>query len=496
MGKGGGGGGTTTVQKADPWSGVIPYLIGAKDENGVNDGMGIFQQAQKLYQGQGWNNKMTLANQQQINNVKGRTSDVAAYDDMNAALQAGTYDPNVQQVGNISGSSAAFDPIAGVNAVSNISGPQSVMAMLTSPTGARATQGGLDPSSALGQLLSGNVSNPYLDQQASAITGQLTRNLQENVLPGIGQSATAAGQYGGSRQGIAEGLAMSRMNQDLAPALSQLYGNAYESAQQRMYGTAQALNEQAVANAQANANRDLTAQTTNSANDLNAQQFNANLGLQNNAQALDAQKFNASGLFDASKYNATNDLNTQQFNANLGLQNNQQAMQLSQQQLANRLQGLNLMGAANQLQDQNYAQQMGLLDAKNQYNWNNLNRYASIVQPGSGIGGTQQTTAPNNSNPMAGAFGGALAGAQLGGLLGIGSGWGAGLGALAMLSDRRMKTDITRVGTLDNGLGVYRYRYKSGGPVQLGVMADEVKVVNPSAVITIDGIDYVNYGGI
>jgi hypothetical protein len=58
------------------------------------------------------------------------------------------------------------------------------------------------------------------------------------------------------------------------------------------------------------------------------------------------------------------------------------------------------------------------------------------------------------------------------------------------------KTDISCVGTLDNVLAVYRYRYKSGGPMQFGVMADEVKAVNPDAAITVDGVDYVNYGRI
>ena len=68
------------------------------------------------------------------------------------------------------------------------------------------------------------------------------------------------------------------------------------------------------------------------------------------------------------------------------------------------------------------------------------------------------------------------------------------LGSAAfMLSDRRAKTDVSRVGTLDNGLPVYTYRYKSGGPVQIGVMAQEVAEVNPSAVAEIGGLLHVNY---
>ncbi len=48
-------------------------------------------------------------------------------------------------------------------------------------------------------------------------------------------------------------------------------------------------------------------------------------------------------------------------------------------------------------------------------------------------------------------------------------------------SDRRLKTNIVRIGQLSNGLPVYSYDYKWGGPKQIGVMADEVAVVAPHA---------------
>ena len=79
--------------------------------------------------------------------------------------------------------------------------------------------------------------------------------------------------------------------------------------------------------------------------------------------------------------------------------------------------------------------------------------------------------------------------AMMGGLFGL-----AGQGAqLAMMSDERLKTDIARVGTLDNGLPVYSYRYKSGGPVQIGLMAQDVEAVNPSAVTDVGGFKAVYY---
>ena len=66
---------------------------------------------------------------------------------------------------------------------------------------------------------------------------------------------------------------------------------------------------------------------------------------------------------------------------------------------------------------------------------------------------------------------------QLGGL------FSAGASLIPLLSDRRAKTDIKRIGTADNGLGVYLYRYRSGGPFQIGVLAQEVQQIVPNAVV-------------
>ena len=83
--------------------------------------------------------------------------------------------------------------------------------------------------------------------------------------------------------------------------------------------------------------------------------------------------------------------------------------------------------------------------------------------------------------------------ATFGGLAGLAGSLG---GAAIIASDVRVKTDIKRVGTLDSGLGVYTFRYKWGGPAQMGVMAQEVEKINPAAVGTISGIKHVNYGAL
>jgi len=75
----------------------------------------------------------------------------------------------------------------------------------------------------------------------------------------------------------------------------------------------------------------------------------------------------------------------------------------------------------------------------------------------------------------------------LGGMFGLGS-------SLIMASDRRLKTDIKKVGEVD-GEKVYRYRYKAGGPMRLGVMAQDIEKKQPDAVLTMaDGHKAVDYG--
>jgi len=60
-------------------------------------------------------------------------------------------------------------------------------------------------------------------------------------------------------------------------------------------------------------------------------------------------------------------------------------------------------------------------------------------------------------------------------------------------SDRRLKTDVTEIGQLTNGLKLYRYRYIWGGPARIGVMAQEVLGVMPEAVRDMGGWFAVNY---
>jgi hypothetical protein len=78
---------------------------------------------------------------------------------------------------------------------------------------------------------------------------------------------------------------------------------------------------------------------------------------------------------------------------------------------------------------------------------------------------------------------------------------GGTLGAAAIMSDIRTKENIKAIGCLPNGLPVYEFEYKpefkaeAGEGKFVGVMAQEVELVQPEAVVTRpDGYKMVNYG--
>ena len=61
-------------------------------------------------------------------------------------------------------------------------------------------------------------------------------------------------------------------------------------------------------------------------------------------------------------------------------------------------------------------------------------------------------------------------------------------------SDRRLKTDIKKIGTSIKGYNIYRYKYLDQSEEYIGAMADEVFKKNPEAVYRMDngymGVDY------
>ena len=110
---------------------------------------------------------------------------------------------------------------------------------------------------------------------------------------------------------------------------------------------------------------------------------------------------------------------------------------------------------------------------------NNLANFWNIVGSGN-WGGTQTGTSETTKTP------------SLWDTIGSGIGMGS---ALMKLSDRRLKTDIHRIGKADNGLPIYTFRYVDdpSKTLEMGFMAQDVLQTNPAAVANIAGVLHVNY---
>jgi hypothetical protein len=229
-----------------------------------------------------------------------------------------------------------------------------------------ASMGASDPTSANAKLLSGQVNNPYLDAQAQNIQTRLNRNLNENIMPSIGQGAIGAGQYGSSRQGIAQGKAIADTQDNYAGQMANLYGSANENAQNRMAGAA-----------------------------ANLSGIGAQVGMANAAQT-----------------NSTNLQNQGQMqNFYLGnRQLDQSGMQL----------GASLYGAGNTGNTNADTSQTTLGTSYQNAPLTALQNYSNTISPYTGLGGTQSTTQTTGGGAI-GTAGGALAGSQIYKNLGFGS---------------------------------------------------------------------------
>ena len=67
------------------------------------------------------------------------------------------------------------------------------------------------------------------------------------------------------------------------------------------------------------------------------------------------------------------------------------------------------------------------------------------------------------------------------------------LQAAPAASDERLKEDIEKVGQLQSGLNVYRFRYKGRPEMRIGVIAQEAEKTHPHAVFERNGFKHVIY---
>ena len=338
------------------------------------------------------------------------------------------------------------------------------------------------------------------DQLTSAVIGGMQTGLQAN------QQQFA--------QNVAQQQAANAANQQLF-GQNQAQQAAINAAQGQLFGqNAQQAALQNAANAQAYQQALGLGQFANQAagqqfgQNLSAQQLANQAAQQNNANALaNAQFANQAagqqfqqGLSAQALANQAAAQNTGNY-ANLAALQNQAAAQRLQQQLSS----ANLANAAQQQQFQqaayNQMQPINVINAiRTGTQVQNPNYVNSANMPNVGgadlLGAAQNTynaqlAATNAQNAASGNF--------WGGLMGLG---GAALGNPNIFtgSDQSIKENIKKIGSLDNGIGIYKFEYRPeykdtwGHGEHIGVMAQEVEKVIPEAVSTHkDGYKLVNY---
>ena len=416
-----------------PWSGVQPYLLGKEDPGSIQTDAngnpvldeygvpvlvpgkvtpGVYPEAADIYGQNKWSDMMsqlTGAQSQYLQDQYPGQRDAALGLGQNIA--AGQYYPN-------------YNPVAPVAAPGEISAIRSgAPERVTTPTignfqsnlaGSRTAQGVLNPTASLSKLLGGQVDNPQLQAMFQSYINDAGRGyddmlqgLRQNAMPSIRNEAISNGQYGSSRQGIAEGL----MNQEAVRAArdltlgaqdsgAMLYGTAYENAQGRMSDTANALDSRGVQNSQFNASLGQAAGIQNALNSINSQQFNSAANMGNN-------QFNVTNAIGAQRQNVENLMNSNQFNANLGLQNNTQGAANSATQLQQQFAALDAAQQGNAIQSGMTSGLLNAQQAPGQYNWANLANYAGITQPGTQIQSQTSSYSPG-SWEQAGAIGGGV----------------------------------------------------------------------------------------
>jgi hypothetical protein len=188
----------------------------------------------------------------------------------------------------------------------NISGP----AWATGNMVQAPSQNNIDLTGSYQNLLSGGDTSKLMSslQAGNALTNEqlrqnqasLTDNFQKTVLPSIRGGAIAAGQYGGSRQGIAEGNAISDLTKQLSNTNTQVglansantasaLAGAYESGQNRALSATQGLGAQQYNVAQQDAATKNAAEFMNVGTHNNVLDRNASMQQQTNLANLQSQ---------------------------------------------------------------------------------------------------------------------------------------------------------------------------------------------------------------
>jgi hypothetical protein len=468
-----GGSDTTQTTQSQSVNQLPPWINTAAQQN-YGFAQNAATQPLQQYQGQTVANVSPQTQQSWNTAAQGGSAGTPQYN----AAQAGYLGVLGQQPMNLTASQAAL--ATPTNAASAGAAQQ---AGLAGPV--TAQQAGL---STLGGTNLSQYMNPYTQSVINATLPIMQQNL------GLSQdqqqnAANSSGAFGGSRQAIQQGVTQAQGALGMGQMAAQL--------NQANFAQAQAAGEFDVGQAnqmgQFNAGQANTANLADMAAANTQAQFNAGQG---NAQSqFNAAQANQVGLANMAAANQMGQFNTGAQNtaalANQAAQQNQGGLNLQASS------GLGALGNAAQAQQlQNFGEQTTAGGMEQQQAQNEINANMAAFQQAqqypyqqlgvlqSALGMTPyetaqqgQSTTQTQSSPNY--LQAATSGLQmLGGLSGFGS-------------DRRLKTDITKIGRHPSGINIHAYRYKGDPksyPKVVGPMAEDVaKKFGPAAVAKIPG---------
>lgn len=349
-----------------------------------------------------------------------------------------------------------------------INSPQAVQAALAQASAVNApSQNNVDLTSSYQKFINGNsAEDPYLtgaigkgiNQSTNAFQAQQqasTDNLMKNILPSIRSNAILSGQYGSSRQGVAEGNAIGDFTKAQQQALSQFGQNntdaavsaqsgAYNAGQDRalsattglgaqQYGVAQQNSAQqqqtAIANANAQNQVALANQAAQTGVDTNNAQLQqqagqtnyqgllsgnlANAGYQQGAASNNYAGTQASNLANAGYTqgaNINNYAGTQATNlANAGFNQGAASSNLQSQLGTNTLNSNNTQAGINATGGL-LSGAYGTAQAADAYDLNKTGKVAGLLGPYVNANATQTNTNPLYTNTAGNVLGGVTAG--------------------------------------------------------------------------------------
>lgn len=352
-----------------------------------------------------------------------------------------------QMLAGIMGGQGANVSQAGANSTTNNNNLMSMLQSMIGGTTGQIAQGNAATQPALGTLMSPDIlnaaSNPALQSYMDAALRPLNQQYSNITMPQIAGDAVTTG-YGGSRQGIAQGLASQGLSMASGDTTAKIANEGYSQGLQAMLGGVNASNVQ-------------------QGNTLDALSKMFGTGV--------------SGLLGG----AQNDIASSQQQAGT-LSDMMKSLASSPDILASMTKPAEITSAVGAQQRAN--QQAQLTETVQKFINEQMLPF-TLAQDVAGMafgmpGGT--TTSVGSTSGGGGGI------SQILGVL-------PALFGLFGASDRRLKENIEPIAELDDGLKIYTYNFLHENRKRTGLMADEVQKVYPEAVHTDSfGFLYVDYG--